>query len=132
MKKLDWIIGRRRELATKYTAALADHPWLQPPHVPDYAEPSFQSYAVTLTNQAPISRNELMQRLLDAGASTRRGIMLSHREGPYSDKALPGALSQSESASDRSLLLPLFPAMTDADQQIVISVLRRALAAITV
>jgi len=53
MKRLDWIVGRRRELAARYTAALADHPWLRPPYVPEYAEFNFQSYAVQLTDHQP-------------------------------------------------------------------------------
>ena len=32
MKKLDWIVRRRRELASRYTEALSDHPWLRAPY----------------------------------------------------------------------------------------------------
>src|SRR5258708_37751755 len=87
MKKLDWMLARRRELAARYDAAMADHPWLLAPHVPDYAEPTFQSYAVTLTDQAPMTRNQLMQYLLDRGISSRRGVMLSHRDPAYASRA---------------------------------------------
>jgi dTDP-4-amino-4,6-dideoxygalactose transaminase len=114
MKRLGWIVERRRELAARYTAALSDHPWLRPPCVPEYAEPNFQSYAVQLSRHAPISRDELMQQLLDQGIATRRGIMLSHREPAYDDYCGPRRLDQSERASDCSLLLPLFPQMADS------------------
>ena len=40
MKKLDGMVSRRRELAARYDAALAEHPWLVAPHVPAYAEPT--------------------------------------------------------------------------------------------
>ena len=93
--------------------------------MPDYAQPNFQSYAVRLTDSAPLSRNDLMQRLLDAGISTRRGIMLTHREAPYIDHR-PGAhLPKSQSASDRSLLLPLFPQMKDEEIDRVVTALTR-------
>ena len=105
--------------------ALADHPWLRPPQVPDYAQPNFQSYAVQLTGAAPIGRDELMQRLLDAGISTRRGIMLAHREPAYDSWPTRHALSSSEEASRRSLLLPLYAGMSDDEQEMV---LRRLLA----
>jgi len=121
MKKLDWIVARRRELAARYNAALADHPWLTAPSQPDYAEPNFQSYGVTLSEDAPISRNELMQRLLDAGIATRRGIMLAHSQAPYSEKWPDARLSKSETASSRSLLLPIYPAMSRADHELVLS-----------
>ncbi len=123
MKRLDEIVARRRELAARYTAALADHPWLSPPWVPDYAEPNFQSYAVRLADDAPTSRNELMQRLLDQGIATRRGIMLSHLETPYQGSEGRGTLPVSEEASDRSLLLPLYPQMTQAEQDQVLECL---------
>ncbi len=127
MKKLDWIVARRRELAARYTQALSGHPWLRPPHVPDYAEPNFQSYAVQLTADAPIGRDELMQQLLDAGIATRRGIMLAHEEPPYADGAARCPLPCSEQASRRSLLVPIYPTMSARDQETVIEHLRLSL-----
>ena len=123
MKKLDWIVARRRELAARYTAALADHPWLRPPCVPDYAEPTFQSYAVQLTDDAPISRDDLMQRLLDEGICTRRGIMLAHTEPAYAGRPQAQPLQHSECASARSVLLPLYPQMTSEEQDRVLGAL---------
>jgi perosamine synthetase len=123
MKRLDWIVRRRRELACRYTKALAEHPWLGPPYVPDYAYFNYQSYAVQLTENAPISRNDLMRRLLDAGISTRRGIMLSHVEPAYAGHALTTTLPNSEQASARSMLLPLFPQMSDEEQDRIIAAL---------
>jgi dTDP-4-amino-4,6-dideoxygalactose transaminase len=125
LKKLEGIVARRRELAAHYTEALAEHPWLRPPHVPDYAEPNFQSYAVRLTDETPVTRNELMQQLLDAGIATRRGIMLTHLEPAYTGHAQAQPLSQSEKASASSLLLPLYPQMTPAEQTQVIEALYR-------
>lgn len=124
MKRLDWILGRRRELAGRYTKALTNHPWLQPPYVPDYAEPNFQSYAARMAFDAPIGRDELMQRLLDAGVSTRRGIMLSHLEPAYNGHRQIAPLTDSEEASSRSILLPLYPQMTTAEQDQVLAALR--------
>ena len=118
MKKLPGIIERRQELAARYAEKLASHPWLSPPYVPTWAEPSFQSYAVTLGEKAPISRNDLMQRLLDNGIATRRGIMLSHVEVPYA--SMKASLPRSEEASARSILIPLYPQMTHADQDTVV------------
>jgi dTDP-4-amino-4,6-dideoxygalactose transaminase len=123
MKRLDWIVERRRQLAHRYTDALANHPWLQPPFIPEYAQPNFQSYAVQLTADAPISRNELMQRLLDKGISTRRGIMLAHIEPAYANHAQAQSLVHSERASARSILLPLYPQMTGDEQDQVIAAL---------
>jgi len=131
MKKLDWIVARRRELAARYLAALESHPWIRPPYVPDFAEPNFQSYAVHLTEDAPVGRDELLQWLLDQQIATRRGIMLSHAEPAYAGYPAP-SLPHSESASARSFLLPLYPQMTSEEQDLVIAALFRAAAAPTV
>jgi perosamine synthetase len=123
LKKLDGIVCRRRELAARYDRELARLTLLKTPHVPEWAEPNYQSYAVTLSEEAPIGRNELMQRLLDAGVATRRGIMLAHREPAYAELGQRIELPNSEWASDRSLLLPIYPQMTGADQDKVIDAL---------
>jgi perosamine synthetase len=126
MKKLDGIVARRRELAARYAAGLAKHPWITAPFVPDYAEPNFQSYAVTLATSAPVSRADLMQRLLDEGIATRRGIMCSHVEPPYvGTDSCRHPLPASEDASARSLLIPLYPQLTSEEQDTVIAALHR-------
>jgi dTDP-4-amino-4,6-dideoxygalactose transaminase len=125
MKRLGWIIERRRALAARYAKLLAPLGWLQPPFEPDYATSNFQSYAVRLADDAPISRNELMQHLLDQGVASRRGVMLSHTEPPYAERGAY-ALPQSETASANSLLLPLYPQMTEAEQDQVVAALLSA------
>jgi dTDP-4-amino-4,6-dideoxygalactose transaminase len=69
-----------------------------------------------------------MQQMLDAGIATRRGIMLAHREPPYAEHGRRFHLPNSEQASDRSLLLPLYPQMTASDQGRVVEALQQAAA----
>lgn len=123
VKRLDWIVERRRELAQQYTAALAGHAWLKTPYEPEWACSNYQSYAVTLTEKSPCSRNELMQRLLEQGIATRRGIMLAHREAAFCDHQ-SWSLPQSESASDNSLLLPIYPGLSETDMRDTINILK--------
>ncbi len=123
VKRLNWIVSRRREIAARYTHALTGHSWLIPPFEPDYATSNFQSYAVKLTADAPLNRNALMQLMLDQGIATRRGVMLSHQEPAYADYSVPHDLLQSEVASAESMLLPLYPQMTNEEQDQVIRVL---------
>jgi perosamine synthetase len=121
LKRLDWIVERRRELAARYTAALKDHPWLITPFEPDYATSNFQSYALRLASNAPITRNDLMQRMLDKKIATRRGIMLAHLEPAYRNLALPNDLHNSVEASQTSIILPLYPQMTFEEQDCVLN-----------
>jgi dTDP-4-amino-4,6-dideoxygalactose transaminase len=71
-----------------------------------------------------LTRNELMQALLECGISTRRGIMNAHQEAAYAD--LPRQrLPHSEAARDSVVLLPLFAGMTDDEVGRVLKVLAR-------
>ena len=123
MEKLPTILAKRRELAANYSAALAGIEAYEPPYEPPYTRSNFQSYAVGLTTDAPISRNDLMDALLERGISTRRGIMTSHREPAYADARRDVKLPITERASDQTLLLPMYTQMTDAEQRYVIDAL---------
>src|SRR5437764_260434 len=73
--RLPELLERRRELARHYDQILCRVPGLVPPHVPPDARPNYQSYAVRVTPEYPLSRDELMAVLLEHGITTRRGIM---------------------------------------------------------
>jgi dTDP-4-amino-4,6-dideoxygalactose transaminase len=119
LRRLPELLERRRLLASRYTDALRDVRGLVPPWVPANIRPNYQSYPVRVTNEYPLSRDQLMQTLLERGISTRRGIMNSHQEGAYAGDG-PYDLPVSEQARDAVILLPLFHAMTAEEQQIVI------------
>ena len=120
LEKLDWIVAKRRKIASKYNRAFKEIPFLRLPKEKKGYFCNYQSYSIYLKEDAPISRNELMQALLDAGISTRRGIMTSHRETAYKEEYAGLALPVSESASDRSIILPLYIPMKDEDLNKVI------------
>lgn len=123
LKRLPAILADRRRLAARYTSALAGLVTL--PHQPTWARSNWQSYAVGLPASA--DQRAVMQSLLDAGISTRRGVMCAHREPACADLPLPHSLLHSESAQDRSLILPLYPQMTHTEQDRVIAALHHAL-----
>jgi dTDP-4-amino-4,6-dideoxygalactose transaminase len=124
LKRLPEIVARRRELADAYKSLLADVPGLKLSTEPQWARTNWQSYAVRLP--ADCDQRSVMQAMLDAGISTRRGIMCSHREPAYRDRPLRYNLNHSEQAQDRCVLLPLYPQMTRDEQQRVTSALREA------
>jgi perosamine synthetase len=129
LEMLDEILAERRRLADRYTAAIDDIPFLEAPYEPDYSERTWQAYAVTLADDAPIDRNELMRRLLMDGVPTRRGIMAIHQEPSYAHPAVK--LPLTEHASATSMVLPLFAGLTDEQQDHVIGCLATQLAAVT-
>jgi dTDP-4-amino-4,6-dideoxygalactose transaminase len=61
-----------------------------------------------------------MQALLARGIHSRRGVMCAHRQKAYQDLPLRQPLPVSEYLQDRSIILPLYPEMSEADQDLVI------------
>jgi dTDP-4-amino-4,6-dideoxygalactose transaminase len=118
LRVLDEILAMRRHLADRYTQILNGIPGLDPPHDPPYAERTWQSYCVRVNPLAAVSRTELMQRLLDDGIPTRRGVMAIHHEGAYADFA--GSLPHTDQAAADVLMLPLFAGLTEQQQDHVI------------
>jgi perosamine synthetase len=128
LEALDEILALRRGVAERYTEAIERIPFIEPPYEPDYAQRTWQSYAVRLAPDTPIDRNELMRRMLRDGVPTRRGVMTIHEEGAYGDVEV--SLPRTEAASRESLMLPLFAGLTDEQQDHVIDSLATHLAAV--
>src|SRR5258708_2044242 len=78
-----------------------------------------------LPPDSPVSRDELLRKLADAGISARRGIMAAHTEPAYADVS-SSPLPVTDRLSSSSLILPLFHEMTESEQDQVVSVIRSA------
>jgi dTDP-4-amino-4,6-dideoxygalactose transaminase len=116
---LDEILDRRRRLADRYTAALERMPMLHAPYDPAHSERTWQSYSVRVDASASIDRTELMRRLLADGIATRRGVMAIHQEGAYAEQG-PFDLPHTDAAAADVIMLPLYPGLTDDEQDFVI------------
>lgn len=127
LKRLPHIIRGRRALAARYRTLLAERvPQVEPPVEPPWAHTNWQSFAIRLPDG--VDQRGVMQAMLDRGVATRRGIMCIHREPAYAAQRPRFPLPHSETAQDRTILLPLFPQMTEAMQDEVVEALRAAVA----
>jgi dTDP-4-amino-4,6-dideoxygalactose transaminase len=115
LAKIDWIVSKRRKIAARYHKAFKGIGCIQLPTEKKGYFSNYQSYSIFLKDDCPISRNDLMQKMLDAGISTRRGIMTTHREIAYKQEYASLSLPVSEKACDRSIILPLYVPMKDED-----------------
>jgi dTDP-4-amino-4,6-dideoxygalactose transaminase len=115
LEKLDWIVEERRKIAERYLTELADITCIRLPKEQDGYFTNWQSFSIYVKPEAPLSRNELMQALLDKGIASRRGVMTSHRETAYKEMCEGVSLPRTEDACDRSIILPLYVPMTDED-----------------
>jgi perosamine synthetase len=125
LRRLPDIVAARRRIASAYRTMLADVPGVVAPEEPEWARSNWQSYCVRLRDG--LDQRRVMQRLLDRGVASRRGIQCIHREAPYRGATQRFPLPHSEQAQDRGLILPLYPQMTRSEQEYVVASLREAL-----
>lgn len=119
LKKLPFIIEKRRQIAGIYDKELSKIPYIKVPRVPVYAYHNYQSYWIELLKSAPVDRNTLMARLLEKGIATRRGIMAIHMEKSYSGYKV--SLPETDRITRDTILLPIYPTMTEEQQEYVIT-----------
>ncbi len=127
IKKLDQFIDERKKWAAYYTDELSSIPWLRTPkYDPEYKH-GWQSFVTFVDeDKAPMSRNDIMEKLQEQGISTRPGTHAVHMLNYYKDKYgiqasdYPGA----QAANDYSMAIPLHNRMSEEDFKYVISVIK--------
>jgi perosamine synthetase len=124
LDRLPRIVTRRRALAAMYRALLSDIPGLIVADDPAYGESNFQSFWVLLTDDISVRRDDLLEKMLAAGVSARRGIMAAHLEPAYAGRG-PVSLPVTERLTRRSLILPMFHELSPDQQRFVVDVFRK-------
>jgi perosamine synthetase len=125
LERLSAIIPRRRALAERYHQLLQHSGAVCAPREPPWARSNWQSYCVRLPVGA--AQRIVMQAMLNAGVSTRRGVMCAHLEPACASIPRRHPLTVSEQAQAQCILLPLFPQMTDREQEDIVEALHAAI-----
>ena len=134
MERVDWILERRRAIAARYDEALAGVEWLRTPTTPDGYLHGYQAYVClyapeepSLANVAELHRrrNRLMARLEERGIATRQGTHAAVLQDVYARRydIRPEQFPNAYLADRLSLALPLYPQLTDAEQETVVEAL---------
>ncbi len=142
MDRADWILNHRIGRAARYEKLLKDVPWLQTPVVPANRRHTYQSYVCLFAPQVPSlgdvdglheQRNELMRILEERGIATRQGTHAVTMQGYYQNKYEidPRDYPKAFMADQLSISLPLYPQMTDEEQDYVVSNLHEAYSKLT-
>lgn len=126
LRRLGPMVARRRALAARYQAGLSDIEGLITATDPLWGTTNYQSFWVLLPEHVTVSRADVMASLHDEGVSSRRGIMAAHLEPAYAGHA-HGPLPVTELVTGRSVILPLYHELSEADQDHVIAAFRRAI-----
>lgn len=136
MGRVEDILIARRRVARVYDESLATVPWLRAPVVPEGYVHGYQAYVCLFQPEPPSpgntealhkERNELMEKLEAQGIATRQGTHAAALTAYYRKRRGLELqdFPQSMVAESLSLALPLFPQMTDGDQQRVLQAIRR-------
>ncbi|MFH1339882.1 MAG: DegT/DnrJ/EryC1/StrS family aminotransferase, partial [Pseudomonadota bacterium] len=109
----------------RYNAAFADLPMILPPGPAEGDGHSWHLYIVQLTEDAPIDRDGFILALKEQGIGTSVHYRPLHQMTVWKPFCEDGAFPHADRVFSRCVSLPLFMAMTDAEQERVIGVVRR-------
>ncbi|HTF99381.1 MAG TPA: DegT/DnrJ/EryC1/StrS aminotransferase family protein [Nitrospirota bacterium] len=125
LKQLDGFIARRTELVHRYQRLLKDWPEWSLPAAPAYAHHHAWHLFTPLINPAAarMDRDAFMQGMKERNIGTGLHYRAVHLYPYYREHFgfKRGDFPAAETISDRIVSLPLFPSMTDADQDRVVA-----------
>lgn len=128
MDRLDEFVARRRALAVRYNELLRDLP-LRAPFVLEEAQPSWHLYIVRIDfDRVRKTKQQIFAEMREKGVALNLHYIPVHTQ-PYYEalgfhaEDCPAAVEYYREA----LTLPLYPCMTDAEQEMVAQALREVL-----
>jgi UDP-4-amino-4,6-dideoxy-N-acetyl-beta-L-altrosamine transaminase len=126
LNKLDGFIERRRELAARYDRLLASLPLTLPSPQPE-AESAWHLYVVRLQlDRIKLSHRQVFEGLRAAGVGVNLHYIPVHLQPYYRDLGFAeGDFPQAERYYAEAISLPLFPLLSDEQQDFVVEQLRR-------
>ncbi|MGV6393871.1 UDP-4-amino-4,6-dideoxy-N-acetyl-beta-L-altrosamine transaminase [Pseudomonas caspiana] len=126
--KLEGFIARRRALVARYQAAFAGLP-LTLPGLQAEAESAWHLYVVRLqTEHIESTHREVFEALRAAGIGVNLHYIPVHLQPYYREQGFkPGDFPEAERYYAQAISLPVFPAMSDAQQDYVIEQVQRLL-----
>jgi len=129
LQRLPAFVQRRRQLAARYLRELKDLPLILPADAPAGDTHAWHLFVLRLSDAAHVTRDEVIQRLSDAGIGTSVHYVPLHRQPYWRDRygLMPEQFPHAEQAYRRMFSIPLFTAMSDDEQGRVIAALRAIL-----
>jgi perosamine synthetase len=127
--KLEGWVTRRQELATRYDELFASVEVVRTPVVPEDRTSGWHLYPVRLqTDDVATSRQYAFEHLRANGIGVNVHYLPVHLHSSYRDAGYrPGLCPVAEAAYERLLSLPMWPGLTEAGQDRVVSLLVEAL-----
>ncbi len=124
----------RRALATRYREAFADLPVECPAEPgldgePDGTQHAWHVFATRLHEDAPLGRDDFIERMAEAGVGCSVHFIPLHRHPYYRDRygLTPGEYPVAEREFGRVVSLPLFSSMNEEQREKVVDAVRSVL-----
>lgn len=126
LKKLDGFIARRRALAGRYQQALANVPGIRlPPLDIDAIQSAWHLYVIRFDESFAGRKAEIVLKLREAGVGSQVHHIPVHTDPYYESLGYTAGLCPKAEAWYRSALsIPLYPRLTEAEQDTVIQALK--------
>ena len=129
LKKANLFQGKRAHIAALYDKELADLPIILPPHAAGEDVHSWHLYVIQLDSSVKVSRDSFIERMFSQGIGCSVHYIPLHLHPYWRDRygLAPEMFPASQRIYERTLSLPLYTRMTDADVKRVVSAVKEAL-----
>jgi UDP-4-amino-4,6-dideoxy-N-acetyl-beta-L-altrosamine transaminase len=121
MQRLDDFVDARHRLASHYDELLAEFPVVTPWQHPDVRS-SRHLYVVQLEGEGPgVNRREVFERMRAEGVGVNVHYIPVYRHPYYAGRGFePAAFPAAEAYYARAITLPLFPGLSEVQQELVV------------
>lgn len=129
LKKANAFQQKRAQIAALYDAALADLPIICPPHAPTGDMHAWHLYVIQLDDSVAVGRDQFIERLYAQGIGCSVHYIPLHLQPYWRDtyKLTPEMFPVSQRIYERTLSLPIYTRMTQADVVRVVAAVKEAL-----
>ncbi|MEQ1727507.1 MAG: aminotransferase class I/II-fold pyridoxal phosphate-dependent enzyme [Vicinamibacterales bacterium] len=124
IERIDDFLLRKRRLSAAYDAALADVSGIAVRQPPDWSDSVCWLYSCLVEPAAPLTRDELIERLQLAGIESRPVFYPLHEMPPYQRFSTGASLPVTTDISRRAISLPSAVGMREEDQAAVAQAVR--------
>lgn len=129
LKKADLFQKKREKLALKYDAMLEELPVMLPPHAAEGDIHSWHLYVIQLQSGVAVSRDVFIERMYEQGVGCSVHYIPLHNHPYWRDayNLTPEMFPVSQDVFERTVSLPLYSGMTEADVDRVVASVKVAL-----
>lgn len=131
LKKASRFQARREQIAGMYDSAFRELPIILPPQPPAGDTHSWHLYVIRLSDSVAMERDRFIERMFELGIGCSVHYIPLHLHPYWRDayRLRPEMFPASQEIYERTMSLPMYSAMTDADVSRVVDAVKQVLGA---